>query len=95
MMYLGEDKNRWSIEVVHRNCKQHLGMSKYQVRKLDAVVMHIHLVFLASTLLKNAWRNPILNHLLDGIKAIGSIFKRLKRWVFDRFSKKSKKHSAV
>jgi len=57
--------------------------------------MHIHLVFLASTLLKNAWRNPILNHLLDGIKAIGSIFKRLKRWVFDRFSKKSKKHSAV
>jgi len=88
-------KKRWRIEVFHRDCKQHLGMGEYQVRKLDAVVIHLHLVFLAYTLLKNAWRNPFLNHLLDGIKAIGSICKRLKRWVFDRFTKKSKKHSAV
>jgi hypothetical protein len=95
MQILEYYKNRWSIEVFHRDCKQHLGMGEYQVRKLDAVVIHLHLVFLAYTLLKNAWRDPFLNHLLDGIKAIGSICKRLKRWVFDRFSKKSKKHSAI
>ena len=87
-------KKRWSIEVFHRDCKQHLGMGEYQVRKLDAVVIHLHLVFLAYTLLKNAWCNPFLIKILNGVKAIGSACKRLKRWVFDKFSKFSKKHLA-
>jgi hypothetical protein len=92
MQILEYYKKRWSIEVFHRDCKQHLGMGEYQVRGLDAVVIHLHLVFLAYTLLKNAWCNPFLNHLLNGIKAIGSICKRLKRWVFEQFTKESKKH---
>lgn len=46
MMYLGEDKNRWSVEVVHRDCKQHLRMSEYQVRKLDAVVFDESIAFI-------------------------------------------------
>jgi SRSO17 transposase len=85
-------KNRWSIEVFHRDCKQHLGMGEYQVRKLDAVVIHLHLVFLAYTLLKNSISNPFLNSILKGIKAIGSACKKLKRWVFDQLLRKSKEH---
>jgi SRSO17 transposase len=83
-------KKRWSIEVFYRDCKQHLGMGEYQVRRLDAVVIHLHLVNLAYTLLKNAWCNPFLNSLLDGIKAIGSVCKKLKRWVLDQLLRKSK-----
>jgi len=84
-------KKRWSIEVFHRDCKQHLGMGEYQVRGLDAVVIHLHLVFLAYTLLKNAWCNPFLQHVLEGMKAIGSRCQRLKRWVFHQLMKISKK----
>jgi len=83
-------KKRWSIEVFHRDCKQHLGMGEYQARKLDAVVIHLHLVFLAYTLLKNVISNPFLNSILKGVQAIGSACKKLKRWVFDQLLKKSK-----
>jgi len=83
-------KKRWAIEVFHRDCKQHLGMGEYQVRRLDAVVIHLHLVVLAYTLLKNAWCNPFLNTILNGIRAIGSACKKLKRWVFDQLLGKSK-----
>ena len=76
-------KKRWSIEVFHRDCKQHLGIGEYQARKLDAVVIHLHLVFLAYTLLKNAWSNPFLNSMLKGIQSIGSACKKLKRWVLN------------
>ncbi len=85
-------KKRWSIEVFHRDCKQHLGMGEYQVRGLDAVVIHLHLVFLAYTLLKNIWCNPFLQHVLKGLKAIGSRCQRLKRWVFHQLMKISKEH---
>jgi len=83
-------KKRWDIEVFHRDCKQHLGIGEYQARKLDAVVIHLHLVFLAYTLLKNAWSNPSLQKVLSGIKAIGSACEKLKRWVFDQLSKQLK-----
>jgi len=76
-------KKRWCIEVFHRDCKQHLGIGEYQARKLDAVVIHLHLVFLAYTLLKNAWSNPFLNSMLKGIQSIGSACKKLKRWVLN------------
>jgi len=77
-------KKRWSIEVFHRDCKQHLGIGEYQARKLDAVVIHLHLVFLAYTLLKNAWCNPILNNILQGVHAVGNACKTLKKWVLDK-----------
>jgi len=83
-------KKRWSIEVFYRDCKQHLGMGEYQVRRLDAVVIHLHLVVLAYTLLKNAWCNPFLNRLLKGVRAIGSACKKLKRWVFSQLLGKLK-----
>ena len=84
-------KKRWSIEVFHRDCKQHLGMGEYQVRRLDAVVIHLHLVVLAYTLLKNAWCNPLFSRVLEGVLAIGSRCQRLKRWVFHQLMRLSKK----
>jgi len=78
-------KKRWAIEVFHRDCKQHLGLGEYQIRKLDAVVIHLHLVFFAYTLLKNARNNPFLNSVLKGIKSVGTACQRLKRWMLERF----------
>ena len=92
MQVLEYYKKRWSIEVFHRDCKQHLGMGEYQARKLDAVVIHLHLVFLAYTLLKNAICNPFLSSILKGINAVGSACKKLKRWVFDQLVKRAKYH---
>ena len=88
-------KKRWSIEVFYRDCKQHLGMGEYQVRGLDAVVIHLHLVFLAYTLLKNAWCNPFFNQIFKGITSIGSKCQRLKRWVFHQLMKLSKKYGII
>jgi hypothetical protein len=88
-------KKRWSIEVFHRDCKQHFGMGEYQVRRLDAVVIHLHLVVLAYTLLKNAWCNPFFNRVLGGVKAIGSRCQRLKQWVFHQLMRLSKKHGVL
>jgi hypothetical protein len=78
-------KKRWAIEVFHRDCKQHLGLGEYQIRKLDAVVIHLHLVFFAYTLLKNALNNPVLKSVLIGIKSVGTACQRLKRWMLERF----------
>ncbi len=86
-------KKRWSIEVFHRDCKQHLGMGEYQVRRLDAVVIHLDLVVLAYTLLKNVWCNPFFNRVLEGVKSIGSKCQRLKRWMFHQLMRLSKKNS--
>ena len=88
-------KKRWSIEVFYRDCKQHLGIGEYQTRKLDAVVIHLHLVFLAYTLLKNARCNPFFNRVFEGVKAIGSQCQRLKRWVFQQLMKLSKKYGII
>jgi len=75
-------KRRWDIEVFYRDCKQHLGLGEYQVRRLDAVVIHLRLVFLAYTLLK-CCRNPGISPILRGIRAIGTVCKRLKRWMLN------------
>jgi hypothetical protein len=90
MQVLEYYKKRWAIEVFHRDCKQHLGLGEYQIRKLDCVVIHLHLVFLAYTLLKNARSNPILAAIVAGKKSIGAACQRLKRWVFERL--KGRKH---
>lgn len=84
-------KKRWDIEVFYRDCKQHLGMGECQIRKLDAVVRHLHLVFLAYSLLKGiACNSTLLSHILKGIKAIGTICQRLKRWTLQQLIKTAK-----
>jgi hypothetical protein len=84
MQILEYYKKRWAIEVFHRDCKQHLGLGEYQVRRLDAVVIHLHLVFFAYTLLKNVHNNPVLAAILAGTKSVGAACQRLKRWMLDR-----------
>ena len=84
MQVLEYYKKRWAIEVFHRDCKQHLGLGEYQIRKLDCVVIHLHLVFLAYTLLKNVRSNPVLAAIVAGTKSIGAACQRLKRWVLER-----------
>jgi len=91
MVVLEYYKKRWSIEVFHRDCKQHLGLGEYQIRKLDCVVIHLHLVFLAYTLLKNVRSNPVLAAIVAGTKSIGAACQRLKRWMLERL--KGRAHS--
>jgi len=88
-------KKRWDIEVFYRDCKQHLGMGECQIRKLDAVVIHLHLVFLAYTLLKGiACNSALFSHILKGTKAIGTICQRLKHWTLKQLIKSPKSHLA-
>lgn len=49
---IGIYKKRHSIDSFYRDSKQNLGMGAYQVRSLLSVVKHLHLVFLAYTLLR-------------------------------------------
>jgi hypothetical protein len=86
-------KTRWNIEVFYRDCKQHLGMGDYQTRKLDAVVKHLHLVFLAYTLLKNVWYSPSLQRILKGIRRIGTACKRLKKYLFNTLTTHKKREA--
>ncbi len=68
MQILEYYKNRWSIEVFHMDCKQHLGMVEYQVRKLDAVVIHLNLVFLLIPALKMPDAIPFSTIYLMGLR---------------------------
>lgn len=89
MVVLEYYKRRWAIEVFHRDCKQHLGLGEYQIRKLDCVVIHLHLVFLAYTLLKNVRCNPVLARIVAGTKSIGAACHRLKRWMLERLKERA------
>jgi hypothetical protein len=80
-------KRRWDIEVQYRDCKQHLGMGEYQMRSIRGIVTHLSLVFLAYTLLKNAWCSPWLSSILEGIRTVGKACEQLKRWVLERLIK--------
>jgi hypothetical protein len=77
-------KKRWAIEVFHRDCKQHLGLGEYQIRKLDCVVIHLHLVFLAYTLLKMSAAIPCLLQSWQARKVSVAACQRLKRWMLER-----------
>mgnify|MGYP001586472993 CR=1 FL=1 len=89
MVVLEYYKKRWTIEVFHRDCKQHLGLGEYQIRKLDCVVIHLHLVFLAYTLLKNVSSNSVLAAIVAGTKSIGSACQRLKRWMLEQLKERT------
>ena len=43
---------RWKIEDFYKDAKQHLGLDKCQVRDMDAIKRHWHLVLLAHSILK-------------------------------------------
>ena len=43
---------RWKIEDFYKDAKQHLGLEKCQVRNIEGIKKHWHLVFLAHSILK-------------------------------------------
>lgn len=59
--------NRFTIDVFHKEAKQHLGLGKSQLRKRRGVVRHLHLVAVAYCLLKFAvWLKKGWKHLSVG-----------------------------
>ncbi len=62
-------KQRWSIETLHKDCKQELGLGAYQMRNMNGIVIHLSLVFLAYALLKalSCYSKGLLNGLADTI----------------------------
>jgi len=66
--------NRFTIDVFHKEAKQHLGLGKSQLRKRRGVVRHLHLVAAAYCLLKFAawlkrgWKNLSVGERVRNIK---------------------------
>ena len=71
--------NRFTIDVFHKEAKQHLGLGKSQLRKRRGVVRHLHLVAVAYCLLKfAAWLKKGWKHLSVGerVRNIKEYFER-------------------
>ena len=66
--------NRFTIDVFHKEAKQHLGLGKSQLRKRRGVVRHLHLVAVAYCLLKFAawlkrgWKNLSVGERIRNLK---------------------------
>ena len=62
---------RWQIENFYRAAKQNLGLEEYMVRKLDSAQRHMHLTFLAYSLLElkrqSSRLNKSFNYLQDTV----------------------------
>ncbi|MFQ6055264.1 MAG: IS701 family transposase, partial [Methanosarcinales archaeon] len=75
-------KKRGLIEAFYRDTKQHLGLGDYQMRKLEGVVTHLHLVFLAYSLLENA-RLDLESKIMDTLKTVGDLCRAVKELLLD------------
>lgn len=64
---------RHLIDAFYRDSKQALGLGKYMVRDLDGVVKHLHLGFLAYTILETLFvkGNNLFSWLKDKVLSIG------------------------
>jgi hypothetical protein len=62
---------RWEIEVLHRDAKQHLGLEDYQLRKFSGIQKVVLAVLVAYTLLALCMHQKILEPLGRAIKTIG------------------------
>lgn len=76
-------KDRWSIETVHRDCKQELGLGAYQTRDMNGIVIHLSLVFLAYALLKTLATET--RSLSSVTSTIGEICRLLKSYSLENF----------
>ncbi len=83
-------KRRWDIEVYYRDCKQCLGMGEYQVRSIDVGVIHLLLVNLVYTLLKDIAGSALFQHIFNGAKSIGTMCEALKRFATVRLPRSSR-----
>ena len=62
---------RWEIETLHRDAKQHLGLEDYQLRKFGGIQKVVLAVLVAYTLLALCLHQKILEPLGRAIKTIG------------------------
>ena len=62
---------RWEIETLHRDAKQHLGLEDYQLRKFGGIQKVVLAVLVAYTLLALCMHQKILEPLGRTIKTIG------------------------
>lgn len=62
---------RWDIEGLHRDCKQHLGLEDYQVRKFGAIQRVVRAVLVAYTQLALNVEQKILEPLERNLETIG------------------------
>lgn len=62
---------RWEIETLHRDAKQHLGLEDYQLRKFGGIQKVVLAVLVAYTLLALCMHQKILEPLGRVIKTIG------------------------
>jgi len=62
---------RWEIETLHRDAKQHLGLEDYQLRKFGGIQKVVLAVLVAYTLLALCMHQKILEPLKRAIKTIG------------------------
>ena len=62
---------RWEIETLHRDAKQHLGLEDYQLRKFGGIQRVVLAVLVAYTLLALCMHQKILEPLRRAIKTIG------------------------
>ena len=53
---------RWEIETLHRDAKQHLGLEDYQLRKFGGIQKVVLAVLVAYTLLALCLHQKTLNH---------------------------------
>jgi hypothetical protein len=65
-------KQRWSIETFYKDSKQNLGFEDYELRKLNGIIRHWYLVFLAYTLLQLSATNKSLTKWFNSnLKTVG------------------------
>jgi len=65
-------KQRWSIETFYRDSKQNLGLEDYELRKLQGIIRHWYLVFLAYTILQLSSKEKSLTKWFkSNLKTIG------------------------
>lgn len=80
------NKKRSAIETFYRDCKQNLGLGKYQLRKLDAIVKHLWLVFLAYSLLRDSGLLNSLSEFVEHkIETIGECCRAVKGKIVGKF----------
>ncbi len=73
------NKKRFAIETFYRDSKQNLGFGKYQLRKLDAIVKHLWLVFLTYSLLRDSCLLKSLSEVVSQkIRTIGESCRAVK-----------------
>ncbi len=80
------NKKRFAIETFYRDSKQNLGFGKYQLRKLDAIVKHLWLVFLTYSLLRDSCLLKSLSEVVSQkIRTIGESCRAVKGRIVGKF----------